>query len=129
MSRDPRIDAYIARAQPFALAYLAWLAWLAWQGQGTTGIADGWTYILLLCAGPVTAAPLVLFAAGWRRLRVATMSLLQYLSPTLQFLLAVLFYGEAFTLAHALAFGAIWIALALYVGALVRAPKLPQAPE
>jgi chloramphenicol-sensitive protein RarD len=96
---------------PFALAYLGWLVW---TGQGVFGAADGWTHFLLLLAGPVTTAPLVLFAAGWRRLRVATMSLLQYLSPTLQFLLAVLLWNETFTGAHAVAFAFIWGALIVY---------------
>ena len=96
---------------PFALAYLGWLVW---SGQGAFGVADGWTHFLLLLAGPVTTAPLVLFAAGWRRLRVATMSLLQYLSPTLQFLLAVLLWNETFTGAHAVAFAFIWAALIVY---------------
>lgn len=96
---------------PFALAYLAWLAW---QGLDATGGAEGWVHLLLLCAGPVTAAPLVLFAAGWRRLRMATMSLLQYLSPSLQFLLAVVLWGETFTATHAIAFAFIWGALIIY---------------
>lgn len=96
---------------PFALAYLFWLGA---QGQGAFGVGDGWTHVLLLLAGPVTTAPLVLFAAGWRRLRVATMSLLQYLSPTLQFLLAVLLWNETFTGAHAIAFAFIWGALIVY---------------
>lgn len=100
---------------PFALAYLAWLALGAsGPGQGALGVADGWTHILLLLAGPVTAAPLVLFAAGWRRLRMATMSLLQYLSPSLQFLLAVLLWNEPFTGPHAIAFACIWGALIIY---------------
>jgi chloramphenicol-sensitive protein RarD len=46
--------------------------------------------------------------------------MLQFIAPTLQFLLAVGVYGEAFTTAHALAFGAIWTALALYVSVLIR---------
>lgn len=96
---------------PVALGYLLWLGS---QGAGTFGMADGWTHVLLLLAGPVTAAPLVLFAAGWRRLSVATMSLLQYLSPSLQFLLAVLLWGEAFTPVHAVAFACIWGALLVY---------------
>jgi chloramphenicol-sensitive protein RarD len=55
--------------------------------------------------------------------------MLQFLAPTLQFLIAVLLYGEPFTRAHAIAFAAIWTALALYVTALVKAPRLPQPPE
>lgn len=96
---------------PVALGYLLWLGG---QGIGAFGVADGRTHILLLLAGPVTAAPLVLFAAGWRRLSVATMSLLQYLSPSLQFLLAVLLWDEAFTAVHAAAFACIWGALLIY---------------
>lgn len=103
---------------PFAIAYLVFLAA---QGTGHALTADGWTHALLLLAGPVTAAPLVLFAAGWRRLRMATMSLLQYLSPTLQFLLAVLLWDEAFTTAHGIAFACIWTALAVYSASSWRA--------
>ena len=56
--------------------------------------------------------------------------MLQFLAPTLQFLIAVLLYGEPFTRAHAIAFGAIWTALgALRHVALLRAPRLPQPPE
>ena len=54
------------------------------------------------------------------RLRYSTLGMLQFLAPTLQFLFAVLLYGEPFTRAHAIAFGAIWTALALYIVALVR---------
>jgi chloramphenicol-sensitive protein RarD len=55
--------------------------------------------------------------------------MLQFLAPTQQFLIAVLMYGEPFTRAHAIAFAAIWIALGIYVMALIRAPRLPQPPE
>ena len=54
--------------------------------------------------------------------------MLQFLAPTLQFAIAVL-YGERITWAHVAAFPAIWLALALYVTALLRAPRLPQPPE
>ncbi len=55
--------------------------------------------------------------------------MLQFVAPTLQFLIAVLLYGERVTIAHAIAFPAIWLALVLYVIAMLRAPRLPQAPE
>lgn len=96
---------------PFATAYLLWLGG---EGSGSYLTADAWAIFLLVMAGPVTTAPLVLFAAGWRRLRMVTMSLLQFLSPSLQFLLAVLLWGEAFTGAHAVAFACIWSAIAVY---------------
>lgn len=107
------------------------LGWLAWRGAagapvlGSTGMETS----LLLLAGIVSTTPLLLFTAAARRLQYSTLGMLQFLAPTLQFLIAVLLYGERFTLAHAIAFGAIWVALALYVTALVRAPRLPQPPE
>jgi chloramphenicol-sensitive protein RarD len=54
--------------------------------------------------------------------------MLQFIAPTLQFLIGVA-YGEPLKLAHFIAFPAIWIALGLYVTALLRAPRLPQTPE
>ena len=71
---------------------------------------------------------LLLFTAAARKLAYSTLGMLQFLAPTLQFLIGV-YYGERFTTAHAIAFPAIWIALALYVTALLRAPRLPEAPE
>jgi len=84
---------------------------------------------LLLVAGIVSTTPLLLFTAAARRLAYSTLGMLQFIAPTLQFLIAVLLYNEPFRMAHAIAFASIWIALALYVTALLRAPKLPQAPE
>jgi chloramphenicol-sensitive protein RarD len=55
--------------------------------------------------------------------------MLQFLAPTLQFLLAILIYGEAFTAAHAIAFGSIWIALMLYVSSLVRQARMNRIRE
>jgi len=54
--------------------------------------------------------------------------MLQFIAPTLQFLIAIA-YGEPLKTAHLIAFPAIWIALGLYVTALIRAPRLPQPPE
>ena len=78
----------------------------------------------------VSTTPLLLFTAAARRLRYSTLGMLQFLAPTLQFLLAVSIYGEAFTNAHAIAFGAIWAALALYVLAIIRHARVSAAlPE
>ena len=92
---------------------------------GTTQRETG----LLLLAGIVSTTPLLLFTAAARRLAYSTLGMLQFIAPTLQFLIAVLLYGERFTTAHAIAFPAIWTALVLYVIAMLRAPKLPQPPE
>jgi chloramphenicol-sensitive protein RarD len=85
--------------------------------------------ILLVLAGVVSTTPLLLFTAAAKRLPYSTLGMLQFLAPTLQFLIAVLLYGEKVTIAHAIAFPAIWAALVLYVIAMLRVPKLPQPPE
>jgi chloramphenicol-sensitive protein RarD len=110
---------------PFAVAWLGWLA-LASQPIFGTGARDA---ELLLLAGIISTTPLLLFVAAARRLPYSTLGMLQFLSPTLQFLIAVLLYKERVTVAHMIAFVAIWAALALYVMAMLRAPKLPQPPE
>ena len=84
------------------------------QGGGAFGVIDGVTDGLLLAAGPVTVFPLLMFLQATQRLRLSTVGLIQYLTPTLQFLLAVAVYREPFTAIHLAAFGCIWLALALY---------------
>ncbi len=84
--------------------------------------------LLLVAAGPITALPLLWFANAARRLRLATVGFLQYLSPSLQFLLAVTAFGERFTPAHRVAFGCIWTALAIYTADAVRAARAPARP-
>ncbi len=90
------------------------LAWWTWQGQGALVQADTATLGWLLLAGPLTAVPLLLFAAGARRVSMSTMGILQYISPSLQLLLGVWLFGEAFAPARALGFCLIWAALAVY---------------
>lgn len=107
---------------------LAWLGSEAATSHPVLGTAPLDTTLLIL-AGIVSTTPLLLFTAAAKRLPYSTLGMLQFLAPTLQFLLAVLFYGERFTTAHAIAFPAIWAALLLYVIALLRAPRLPQPPE
>jgi len=111
----------------FPLA-LAWLGWGALASQPVLGATSSET-VLLVLAGIVSTTPLLLFTAAAKRLPYSTLGMLQFLAPTLQFLCAVLLYGEKITLAHAIAFPAIWAALVLYVIAMLRAPKLPQPPE
>jgi chloramphenicol-sensitive protein RarD len=97
----------------------AWLAFGFANGRpifGTTS-EEAW---LLIAAGVVSTTPLLLFTAAARRLRYSTLGILQFMAPTLQFLLAVALYDEEFTRAHAIAFGAIWTALVLYVTSLIR---------
>ncbi len=92
----------------------AWL--LAWhhQGTGALGRVDLPTQVFVLSAGVVTAIPLLLFAYGAQRIRLATLGLLQYLAPTAQFLIGLFLYREPFDAARLQAFGLIWIGLAIY---------------
>jgi len=75
--------------------------------------------VLLLAAGVISTTPLLLFTEAARRLPYATVGMLQFIAPTIQFLLAVLVYGEPFTRSHAIAFTAIWIAVALYMSGII----------
>jgi len=97
---------------PFALG---WLVWIGRQGTLAFGHDLGFS-LLLAAAGVFTAVPLLLFAAAARRMPYVELGLLQYLAPMLQFLLAVLVYGETMTTAHLICFGFIWTALAVYAG-------------
>ena len=111
---------------------LGWLILGLGAGRPILGSDATETWLLVL-AGIVSTTPLLLFTAAARRLRYSTLGMLQFVAPTLQFLLAVLLYSEQFTRAHAIAFGAIWTALALYVASLVRdfraQRKTAAAPE
>ena len=83
---------------------------LAGLFAGMDGATIGW----LLFAGPLTAIPLLLFAAGARRITLATLGTLQYLAPTIQFLLGVTFFGEPLDPVRLVGFVLIWAALAVY---------------
>jgi chloramphenicol-sensitive protein RarD len=84
---------------------------------------------LLIASGPLTGGPLLLFAAAAQRLRYATLGLLQYLNPTLQFFCAVVVFGEAFTLWHGVAFAMIWTAIAIYSAAGRSSRRVVKGPE
>ena len=105
---------------------LAWLGWLAANDasafvSGITSSAETspWTPALLLMAGPVTAVPLLLFAAAARRIPFSTLGLLQYTGPTLQLLLGVWLYGEPFGQGKAIGYALIWAALAVFSAELL----------
>ena len=100
---------------------LAWLVWLAAHGQGHAFTGDGWTDILLMGTGPVTAIPLLLFVHAAQRLPLSVVGFLQYLAPTLQFALAVMVFGEQLQSQKLAAFALVWAGLAVFsVAATVR---------
>lgn len=96
---------------PFALALLAWRQH---AGAAALGHVGATKTILVLSAGIITAVPLLLFAYGAKHVRLSTLGLLQYLTPTGQFALGVWVYHEAFPRERLAAFGFIWAGLALY---------------
>ena len=102
---------------PVALAYLAMI------GGGRFGAGSLSIDLLLILSGVVTAAPLLMFAAAGKRLRYATLGLLQYIAPTIQFLLAVLLFKEELGTAHLVTFACIWVGLAIYAADAVRVTR------
>jgi chloramphenicol-sensitive protein RarD len=85
----------------------------AWQGTGAFPSPHLGIDALLLFAGPLTAVPLAMFAAGARRVRMSTLGFLQYLSPSITLAVATLLLGEKFTASDAITFGCVWAALVL----------------
>ena len=96
---------------PLAAALLLW-----WHhaGTGALGRVDALLHTYILSVGIITAIPLVLFAYGAQRIRLVTLGLLQYVSPSVQFLLGWLFFREPFDTARAQAFALIWAGLGIY---------------
>lgn len=110
------VTAEVLLLLPVSLAILG-------QIHGTRGGAFGADLqdsLLLIFAGLFTATPLMLFSYAARRVTMATLGVVQYLNPTLQFFCAVVIFGEPFGLWHGIAFPMIWMALALYTVALIR---------
>ena len=91
------------------------LLWAGPSGPGSQWPAhDAHTWLFFLLSGPVTAIPLLLFAAGARRVPLSTMGFLQYITPSILALMGVFLYGETFAGPRAVGFVFIWVALALY---------------
>ena len=97
---------------PFAVAYLVWSEL---RGVAALGHASAGVNLLLLGTGIVTAVPLALFAHGSRLIPLSTVGLVQYIGPSIQFLIGVFVFHESFTPARGVAFGCIWLALAIYM--------------
>lgn len=99
---------------------LAPLAMVALLWGGPTGPGSSWpahdahTWLFFVLSGPVTAIPLLLFAAGARRIPMSTMGFLQYLTPSILALMGVFLYNEPFVGPRAVGFAFIWTALVLY---------------
>ena len=97
-----------------ALPALIYLGYEEVVGQGAFLHGGAEETVLLVGAGLMTTAPLLLFAAAVQRIPLSLMGILQYLSPTLQFLLGVLVYRELITVQRLVGFGLVWAALVIF---------------
>ncbi|RVC60290.1 MAG: EamA family transporter RarD [Mesorhizobium sp.] len=105
---------------------LCYIAYLIATGQDHFVSGNGTDTALLIGCGPVTAVPLLLFAFGARLLRLSTIGIMQYIAPTMVFLIAVLAFNEPFGTTQAVAFGLIWTALAMYSWSMFRGREVRQ---
>jgi chloramphenicol-sensitive protein RarD len=111
---------------PLGVAYLLWA-----RAAGRLTFLSGkpGLDLLLVLAGPITALPLLLFTEAARRLPLSTLGFLQYVSPTLQLLIAVFVYREPFTAARGVAFAFIWAALVLFAAHTLRRGRAEPVTE
>ena len=109
---------------PPALAYWIWLSSTGQSHFATLSAYDTW---LLLGCGVVTAVPLIVYANGAKLLRLSTIGILQYIAPTMIFLIAVFVFDEPFGRARMIAFPLIWTALAIYTASMLRQMRSARA--
>ncbi|WP_414676599.1 EamA family transporter RarD [Mesorhizobium sp.] len=102
---------------------LAYVVWLALKGEGHFATGNTTDTLLFMGSGIVTAVPLLLFAFGAKLLRLSTIGIMQYIAPTIVFLIAVFVFGEPFDTTKAIAFGLIWAALAIYTWSMLTASR------
>lgn len=95
---------------PFALGYIIWS--IVATGIGPHGRAD--QMIVLIITGATTSLTLLLFAYGVQRLRLGTVGLIQYTAPSIQFVLALVFFGENLNTMRLLSFALIWVSLVIF---------------
>lgn len=93
---------------------VAYLVWCEVTGIGIAGNSDAHILLLLMASGLITAVPLSLFSYGARRIPYSTIGLIQYIGPSIQILLGIFIFHEAFNGTQAISYGLIWLALAIY---------------
>jgi chloramphenicol-sensitive protein RarD len=112
-------------AFPFALIYLALVEF---NGIGAFLHQGVRTDILLIATGAVTSIPLLMFASAAKQIPLTVVGLLQYIAPTLQFLIGVFVYREPFDQAHLIGFGIVWVALVIFWVENLLAHRVPVEP-
>lgn len=117
-------------AESLVLAPLAavYLVVLQLAGTGTLVGHGAGHVLLLMAAGPITAVPLLLYGASARRIPLSVLGTLQYIAPTLQFLIGVVVYGEAMPAERWVGFGLVWLALVVFTLDLLRSRPRRDTP-
>ena len=105
------------------LPAIAYLLWLGASGDGTFTSEGGGHIALLMAGGIATAVPLMLFGASAIRIPLATVGVLQYIAPIMQFLIGVAIYGEAMPLSRLAGFALVWLALVVFTVDAVRSAR------
>ena len=105
------------------LPSLGYVGWLTAQGEGHFIAGFSRDTGLLMACGLVTAVPMMIYANGAKLLRLSTIGILQYIAPTMIFLTAIFVFHEEFGQARMMAFALIWVALVIYVGAMLKAAR------
>lgn len=111
------------------LPALGYLIYSEISGAGAFGHSSLLINFLLLLAGLVTVVPLLLFARGARKVPLTTLGLMQYTTPTLQFLSGVLVFGEPFTHQRLIGFSLVWLALIVFSLENLNARRLAVNPD
>lgn len=108
---------------------LAYLVWLGARGEGHFAVSQPENMLLLALCGPATAVPLMLYGFGAKLLRISTIGIMQYMAPTMVFLIAVFVFHEPLGAAKMTAFALIWTALALYTWSTLRGRQPPAVKD
>ncbi|HTV25905.1 MAG TPA: EamA family transporter RarD, partial [Polyangiaceae bacterium] len=127
MRKRQRVDAFqgLLLEQVLMLPLAAgYLGYLSAQGQSVFQLGGSAQVLLALLTGPLSAVPLLMFAAGARRIPLSLVGVLQYISPTLQLLFGVLLWHEPFGGTKFVGYALIWLALVIYSLEGVWAAKL-----
>ena len=110
----PAVESLAVEGAVVLPVMVGYLGWLEYAGRGEFGHGGWSTTLLLMAAGPATAIPLLFFAGAVARIPLTYLGLLQYLTPTVQFALAVFAFGEPMPVARLVGFALIWTALAAF---------------
>lgn len=110
----PAVEGLATESLVLLLPALGYVTWLTWQGDAKFGHVSAGHTALMVLSGALTAGPLLAFAAAANRVPLATIGLLQYMTPTLQFLLGVTVLGEHMPAARWAGFALVWVALIVF---------------